>query len=237
MGGVYNESNTKIIDKDGKAINTQGAPSLGFGFDTAPSTPLQPAQPRRGCAGLPRRGGRHRRGHGRRAGLRHRRPDLISTNRPKQAFALTGIAKYGDVVRSAARPSPSSSARRPRGCSTARASSTRSPSREGGRARRAARRGDPADPAARAEVAARSGRGPGAEGRDQRGSRSSSSTSCSRSPRSRSSSAPSSSSTRSRSRSRSGRASSRRCGRSAPRAARCSARWSSRRSRSGRSPP
>jgi len=36
MGGVYNEADTKIIDKDGKAINTQGAPSFGFGFDTSP---------------------------------------------------------------------------------------------------------------------------------------------------------------------------------------------------------
>ena len=36
MGGVYDELNTKIVGEDGKAINTNGAPSFGFGIDTAP---------------------------------------------------------------------------------------------------------------------------------------------------------------------------------------------------------
>ena len=36
MGGVYDEVNTKIVGEDGKAINTNGAPSFGFGIDTAP---------------------------------------------------------------------------------------------------------------------------------------------------------------------------------------------------------
>ena len=36
MGGVYDETNTKILTKEGKAVETNGAPSLGFGFDTSP---------------------------------------------------------------------------------------------------------------------------------------------------------------------------------------------------------
>jgi putative ABC transport system permease protein len=32
-GGIADESSTKIIGSDGKALNTQGAPSFGFGVD------------------------------------------------------------------------------------------------------------------------------------------------------------------------------------------------------------
>jgi putative ABC transport system permease protein len=35
-GSVADETNTKIIGSDGKAINTNGAPSLGFGVETGP---------------------------------------------------------------------------------------------------------------------------------------------------------------------------------------------------------
>ena len=35
-GSVADETNTKIIGSDGKAINTEGAPSLGFGIDPSP---------------------------------------------------------------------------------------------------------------------------------------------------------------------------------------------------------
>src|SRR5262245_46670297 len=35
-GTVEDETNTKIIGSDGKAINTNGAPSLGFGIETGP---------------------------------------------------------------------------------------------------------------------------------------------------------------------------------------------------------
>jgi len=36
-GSVVDESATKILDKKGKAINTQGAPSFGFGIDPSPA--------------------------------------------------------------------------------------------------------------------------------------------------------------------------------------------------------
>jgi putative ABC transport system permease protein len=98
MGGVYNEADTKILDKDGKAINTQGAPSLGFGFDTSPAynrfNPLNlvagrwPVAPEEVVID---QGTADKQGYD--VGDRV----LISTLRPKQAFTLTGIAKYGDV--------------------------------------------------------------------------------------------------------------------------------------------
>jgi putative ABC transport system permease protein len=98
MGGVYNESDTKIIGKDGKAINTQGAPSLGFGWDTSPAysrfNPLDlvagrwPAAPEEVVID---EGTADKQGYD--VGDRI----LISTNRPKQAFTLTGIARYGEV--------------------------------------------------------------------------------------------------------------------------------------------
>ena len=37
-GIVADEFNTKIIDSDGKALSTEGAPSFGFGFDVTPET-------------------------------------------------------------------------------------------------------------------------------------------------------------------------------------------------------
>ena len=76
MGGIYDELNTKIIGEDGKAINTNGAPSFGFGLDTvARVRRLQPAQPARGPLARGRRRGRRRRRHRRPGGLRARRDD------------------------------------------------------------------------------------------------------------------------------------------------------------------
>jgi putative ABC transport system permease protein len=98
MGGVYNEADTKIIDKNGKAINTQRAPSLGFGFDT--STAYSRFNPLNLVAGrwpnapeevVIDQGTADKQGYD--VGERI----LISTLRPKQEFTLTGIAKYGEV--------------------------------------------------------------------------------------------------------------------------------------------
>ena len=60
-GSVIDETATKILKPDGKAINTRGAPSFGFGIDPCMSR-LQPAEARRRhLADRPRRG-RDRRG-------------------------------------------------------------------------------------------------------------------------------------------------------------------------------
>ena len=98
MGGIYNEADTKILDQDGKAINTQGAPSFGFGIDPSPQyarfNPLTlvagtwPDAPEEAVIDQ---------GTADKQGYEVGDRVLISTLRPKQAFTLTGIAKYGDV--------------------------------------------------------------------------------------------------------------------------------------------
>ena len=98
MGGIYDELNTKIVGEDGKAINTNGAPSFGFGIDTAPEysvfNPLNLLE------------GRWPEGDGEvvlDAGTADREDFAlgetvaISTLQPKQDFEVVGIAKYGDV--------------------------------------------------------------------------------------------------------------------------------------------
>ena len=35
-GSIVDQRNTKILTKEGKAVNTNGAPSFGFGIDTSP---------------------------------------------------------------------------------------------------------------------------------------------------------------------------------------------------------
>ena len=77
MGGIYDELNTKIVGEDGKAINTNGAPSFGFGIDTAPEysvfNPLNLLE------------GRWPEGDGRgRARRRHRRPRGLRARRDRR---------------------------------------------------------------------------------------------------------------------------------------------------------
>jgi putative ABC transport system permease protein len=97
-GSVSDETNTKIIGSDGKAINTQGAPSLGFGIETGPEVdrfnPLNLVE------------GTWATGDGQvviDAGTADREDFAvgdtiqISTLQPKQEFEVTGIAKFGDV--------------------------------------------------------------------------------------------------------------------------------------------
>jgi putative ABC transport system permease protein len=98
MGGVYDETNTKIIGKDGKAINTQGAPSMGFGYDTPPEharfNPLKLVE------------GRWAEGEGEvvvdagtadRQGFAVGDTVRIATLQPAQDFELVGLAQFGDV--------------------------------------------------------------------------------------------------------------------------------------------
>jgi putative ABC transport system permease protein len=97
-GSVADETNTKIIGSDGKAINTQGAPSLGFGIETGPEVdrfnPLNLVE------------GTWASGEGEvvidagtadREGYQVGDTIQISTLQPKQDFEITGIAKFGDV--------------------------------------------------------------------------------------------------------------------------------------------
>ena len=97
-GSVTDETNTKIIGSDGKAINTQGAPSLGFGVETGPEVdrfnPLNLVE------------GTWAEGDGEvvidagtadREGYQVGDTIQIATIQPKQDFEVTGIAKFGDV--------------------------------------------------------------------------------------------------------------------------------------------
>jgi putative ABC transport system permease protein len=97
-GSVADETNTKIIGSDGKAINTQGAPSLGFGIDT--SGEVERFNP------LNLVDGNWAAGDGQvvidagtadREGYEVGDTIQISTLQPKQTFELTGIARFGDV--------------------------------------------------------------------------------------------------------------------------------------------
>ena len=97
-GSVSDETNTKIIGSDGKAINTQGAPSLGFGIDPSPEAQrFNPLNLVEGTwadaddevvidAGTADR-------------ENYAVGDTIdiATIQPKQDFEITGIAKFGDV--------------------------------------------------------------------------------------------------------------------------------------------
>ena len=98
MGGIYDETNTKIIGENGKAIDTNGAPSFGFGIDTSPAydvfNPLNLLE------------GRWPQGPGEvvvdagtadREGFTVGQTIEISTLQPKQDFEVVGVARYGDV--------------------------------------------------------------------------------------------------------------------------------------------
>jgi putative ABC transport system permease protein len=97
-GSVADETNTKIIGSDGKAINTQGAPSLGFGIETGPE--VERFNPLNLVAGTwAERDGQVviDAGTADREGYEVGDTIQISTLRPKQDFEVTGIAKFGDV--------------------------------------------------------------------------------------------------------------------------------------------
>jgi putative ABC transport system permease protein len=97
-GSVSDETNTKILTKEGKAINTQGAPSFGFGFDTGPEfdrfNPLNILEGRWPSAAdevVIDAGTADRQDYG--VGDRVE----IATLKPKREFEIVGVAKYGDL--------------------------------------------------------------------------------------------------------------------------------------------
>jgi putative ABC transport system permease protein len=98
MGGIYDELNTKIVGEDGKAINTNGAPSFGFGIDTSPAYAV--FNPLNLLEGRWPEGGSEvvvDAGTADREGFALGDPITISTLQPKREFELVGIARYGDV--------------------------------------------------------------------------------------------------------------------------------------------
>jgi putative ABC transport system permease protein len=98
MGGVYDEVNTKIIGDDGKALNTNGAPSFGFGIDTTPEYAV--FNPLNLLEGRWPQTGREvvvDAGTADREDFAVGETIEISTLKPKQEFDVVGIAQYGDV--------------------------------------------------------------------------------------------------------------------------------------------
>ena len=97
-GAVLDETNTKILEPDGDAVSTGGAPSFGFGIDTTPEyaqfNPLNllegrwPSAPNEVVIDA-----------GTADGQSYALGDTveIATLVPKRAFELVGVAQYGGL--------------------------------------------------------------------------------------------------------------------------------------------
>ena len=96
-GTVIDETSTKILKPNGKAIDTNGAPSFGFGLDPSQSqfNPLKLVD-----GNWPSGRGR---GRDRRRALRTSRstgsatPCASARSKPVRPFRVTGVAQYGSV--------------------------------------------------------------------------------------------------------------------------------------------
>ena len=95
-GGIYDDSNTKLLTKEGKAVETQGAPSFGFGIDTSQTrfNPLRLLEGR-----WPSADGEVviDSGTADDEGYRVGEEIGISTLQPVRRFEVVGIAQYGGV--------------------------------------------------------------------------------------------------------------------------------------------
>jgi putative ABC transport system permease protein len=95
-GAVIDDTNTKILTKSGKAVNTNGAPSFGFGIDPADTqfNPLKliegnwPQSPDQVVIDV---------NTADEQGYKVGDTVKIATLKPVQPFQLVGLAQYGDV--------------------------------------------------------------------------------------------------------------------------------------------
>jgi putative ABC transport system permease protein len=96
-GSVIDDSNTKILKKNGKAINTQGAPSFGFGLDPAEArfNPLKLVEGRWPSASnevvIDSQSADEQ-------GYKIGDTIKVATLKPVQSFRLVGLAHYGEVA-------------------------------------------------------------------------------------------------------------------------------------------
>ena len=96
-GSVIDDSNTKILKKNGKAVNTNGAPSFGFGIDPSQSrfNPLKllsghwPTSPDEVVIDT---------AIATEEGYKVGDSIKIATLEPVRSFKLVGLAQYGDVA-------------------------------------------------------------------------------------------------------------------------------------------
>jgi putative ABC transport system permease protein len=97
-GGLADELATKILDREGKAIDTAGAPALGFGIDSSPElsrfNPLNLVEGRwaRGAGEVVIDAGTADK-HGFVTGDRIK----IATLQPVREFTLVGLSRFGNV--------------------------------------------------------------------------------------------------------------------------------------------
>jgi putative ABC transport system permease protein len=126
-GSVASE-NVKLIDKEGKVIDTGGAPALGFSVDEDE----QQFNPTQLTAGSWPKGGDEvaiDKATASREGFAVGDTIRLQAVGPQRSFKVSGIADRPASGRSAARPSPCSTSRLRRRCSQSPVSSTRSGSR------------------------------------------------------------------------------------------------------------
>jgi putative ABC transport system permease protein len=96
-GSVIDDSHTKILKKNGKAINTQGAPSFGFGLDPAEArfNPLKLVEGRWPSASnevvIDSQSADDQ-------GYKVGDTIKIATLKPVESFKLVGLAHYGEVA-------------------------------------------------------------------------------------------------------------------------------------------
>src|SRR5919201_2486479 len=96
-GSVIDDSHTKILKKNGKAINTQGAPSFGFGIDPTQSqfNPLKLLEGKWPASSnevvIDSQSADEQ-------GYKVGDTIKVATLKPVQSFKLVGLAQYGDVA-------------------------------------------------------------------------------------------------------------------------------------------
>jgi len=97
-GSIVDQTNTKLLTKEGKAVNTGGAPSFGFGID--PAEELQPFNPLKLVEGAwPQAEGEVVLDSAAADEEGYKIGDTvkIATLLPVEEFEVVGLAQYGDV--------------------------------------------------------------------------------------------------------------------------------------------
>jgi putative ABC transport system permease protein len=98
VGSVVDESSTKIVTPEGKAINTEGAPSFGFGIDTsAEVSRFNPLNLLEGRWPSGRNEVVIDAGTADKQGYDVGQEVTVATLQPARPFELVGVAQYGSV--------------------------------------------------------------------------------------------------------------------------------------------
>ncbi|MDQ3668973.1 MAG: ABC transporter permease, partial [Actinomycetota bacterium] len=96
-GSIVDQTSTKILTKEGKAVNTNGAPSFGFGIDPA-ETRFNPLRLREGRWPTADNEVVIDSATAEKEGYRVGDTVKIATIEPVRSFQLVGLAQYGDVA-------------------------------------------------------------------------------------------------------------------------------------------